>query len=453
LRDGVVTVFGDEGHGSGFLINEQGLILTNQHVIENSTHIRVQFNEKVKVSAKLVAEDEKKDLAILLVNESVINDVPILKIAPQRDELAFAGEKVIAIGSPLNQTRILTSGIVSKVEEGAIISDVNINAGNSGGPLINMDREVIAINTFADVQMRGPGISGSIPITIAYDIIGRAGSKCRHMSQPSSELLPVRPKDIYPLWALECAVSDSQRKGKLKKMAKIGGDKNGKSYQISQVSDTDDFVVNIVTPPYIYKQEKLHELEVTQKRRKRESKGGATEDERYDPFDDLKEWYQYGGQYSPTVELYVTPKVGETAGSMWGNVLLATISGAAGVPYYYGHHTYEFKDDLKDCRLSVNGKPQCEIQRGMRYIPMDQKSSTHTAQDMARAGIFIFPYHIFEPVGGKWPIITIELISVDEPNKPTRFTLPRKTMEQIWYDFQPYRDQVKARNVSLNISE
>jgi len=158
LRDGVFTVFGDKGHGSGFLIDEHGVVLTNQHVVANSTKLAVQINDSVKVPSQLLLEDEKRDIAAIFVHPSTVSGLPVLEIRRNTDDFAFEGERVVAIGSPLKQSRILTSGIISKLEEKAIISDVNINPGNSGGPLINMDKQVIAINTFLDRTVSGPGI-------------------------------------------------------------------------------------------------------------------------------------------------------------------------------------------------------------------------------------------------------------------------------------------------------
>ena len=88
--------------------------------------------------------------------------------------MIYVGERVIAIGSPLNQEKILTSGIISKLETGLVIHDVNINPGNSGGPLINMNGEVIAVNSFGDFSSRVPCIYGSVNILEAKNLIGKA---------------------------------------------------------------------------------------------------------------------------------------------------------------------------------------------------------------------------------------------------------------------------------------
>ena len=210
-RDAVFTVYGDRGHGSGFLVDKAGLILTNSHVIASSNRISVQLNPKTRVPATPLAEDKQKDIAVLQIAPKVVKELPVLKLADRPAvDLAFEGEKVIAIGSPLNQIRILTSGIVSKVEERAIISDVNINPGNSGGPLINMDSEVIAINTFGDVPLRGPGVSGSVSISLALSLLHQARDRV-HDDPPPSTLLPVVPEDPFPIEGLKWA---SERCGK-----------------------------------------------------------------------------------------------------------------------------------------------------------------------------------------------------------------------------------------------
>jgi S1-C subfamily serine protease len=99
-------------------VDERGLILTNQHVVSNSKELRVQFDRTHKVRAVLVAEDRDRDVAVLWANLSPCARARPLKIAAARDgePAVIEGERVFAIGSPLSQEKILTSGIVSKVE-------------------------------------------------------------------------------------------------------------------------------------------------------------------------------------------------------------------------------------------------------------------------------------------------------------------------------------------------
>ena len=158
----VVTVWSEIGSGTGFIVDPGGLIMTNQHVIGPSEFTAIQFDEKRKVEARVLAFDSEKDVAVLYANLGAFPDALTAPIANgQADHpLAIEGERVFSIGSPLGFKKIITSGIVSKVENGAIISDVNINHGNSGGPLFNSLGEVIGITTFLVPGGNGPGVSG-----------------------------------------------------------------------------------------------------------------------------------------------------------------------------------------------------------------------------------------------------------------------------------------------------
>lgn len=203
VRDGVATVFASGGHGTGFVIDSAGLVLTNAHVVGDRYRIRVKFDDTTRVDAVFLASDPKRDVAVVLVNPEVLVGRPVLPLAVASDTMVFEGERVIAIGSPLNQEKIMTAGIVSKIEPTAVISDVNINPGNSGGPLLNMDGSVIAINTFGDFSERGPGVSGSILITEALPIIESARAAFDTVKIPSARRLPVAPRGIFPIDSLQ----------------------------------------------------------------------------------------------------------------------------------------------------------------------------------------------------------------------------------------------------------
>ncbi len=138
-RNSVVTVLAEYGpaKGTGFIIDSSGLILTNQHVVRSSQWIAVQVDESHRLPATLLAADSEKDIAVLRINPAKVPELFPVSLLPVGGEPAVEGERVFTIGSPLSQSKIMTSGIVSKVEKRAIISDVNINPGNSGGPLLN----------------------------------------------------------------------------------------------------------------------------------------------------------------------------------------------------------------------------------------------------------------------------------------------------------------------------
>jgi len=433
VKESILTVYGDRGHGSGFLIDSIGLVLTNQHVIESSRYIRIQLNDSVKVKASLLAEDSHRDVAVLRIHPTVCEGIIPLPLSAASDTMVFVGEKVIAIGSPLNQMRIMTAGIVSKVEPDVVISDVNINPGNSGGPMINMDGNCIGINTFGDFSNRGPGVSGSLLITEAGDVIRKAYEVLGEADLPSKERLPVMPKDSFPLDALRHAAT-------VEKFYE-------KPYDLSKYSTTGKFVVRIATPPYDYYREKRLEVRLSQKRGARETIGGIGEQARYDPFTDLKAWATHTGEYSPVVKFEVQPKIGQTATSVLSNVLLGALAGYTST-YYRGTYEYEFKGDLYDFKVYRNGIKQTDIMRAMIMQPLVFTQSTwgadYKAEDMAQVGSFTFPIELFKPENGALPRIKLEIFDIESPEVPQTIYLPTESIEKVWADFGPYTGDLVA---------
>ncbi len=147
----IVTTRQGRGSGSGVVITEQGHIVTNNHVVENATGLRVLFADGTLQEARLIGTDPLNDIAVIRVQGAVPGVASIgdsTKLQP--------GETVLAIGSPLGNFRnTVTAGVVSALNrslpgtglEGLIQTDAAINSGNSGGPLINLAGEVVGINT------------------------------------------------------------------------------------------------------------------------------------------------------------------------------------------------------------------------------------------------------------------------------------------------------------------
>jgi len=158
----VVTVISESGHGTGFFVDGKGLILTNQHVVAQSQYLAVQFDRERKIAARLIASDPQKDVALLWVNMSALAGATPAVLARSGGSHAPVqeGERVFTIGSPLSLDKIITTGIISKVDAHTIMSDVNVNPGNSGGPLFNNAGHVVGLTTFGASAERGPGVSG-----------------------------------------------------------------------------------------------------------------------------------------------------------------------------------------------------------------------------------------------------------------------------------------------------
>ena len=161
------------GVGSGFIISKDGYIMTNNHVVDGASKITVTMNDGREYQAKVIGTDKRTDIALIKIQA---DDLPVLKIG---DSTALKkGQWVLAIGSPFGLDSTVTSGIVSAINRDTgeylpfIQTDVAVNPGNSGGPLINLSGEVVGINSQIISQSGGfMGISLSIPIDEAMRVV------------------------------------------------------------------------------------------------------------------------------------------------------------------------------------------------------------------------------------------------------------------------------------------
>jgi serine protease Do len=167
--------------GSGFIIREDGYVVTNNHVVDSATDITVKLSDGRQFPAKIVGRDEKTDLALLKIDTK---NLPLLTLSDS-DKLAV-GEPVMAIGNPFGLEGTVTTGIVSAkgrvIGEGPydnfIQTDASINPGNSGGPLVNLAGQVVGINTAIFSQNGGSvGIGFAIPINEAKSVLPELQAK------------------------------------------------------------------------------------------------------------------------------------------------------------------------------------------------------------------------------------------------------------------------------------
>lgn len=175
------------GIGSGFVVDQEGRILTNNHVVEGATRITVRFNDGTELEARVLGRDPAGDLALLQAR--VPAGTQPLPLADS--DLVKPGEVAIAIGSPQGLGYSITAGIVSGIDRtagagggrplsGLIQTDAAINPGNSGGPLLNGRGEVIGINTLGSTGVQNIGFA--VPINAAKRILPRliAGETIQH---------------------------------------------------------------------------------------------------------------------------------------------------------------------------------------------------------------------------------------------------------------------------------
>jgi serine protease Do len=167
--------------GSGFIISKDGYIVTNNHVVENATDIKVSLSNKEEFDAKVIGRDPKTDVALIKIEAR--RDLPVAPLGDS-DKLQV-GEWVVAIGNPFGLGQTVTAGIASA--KGRIIgagpyddfiqTDASINPGNSGGPLFNLNGEVVGINTA--IVASGQGIGFATPINLAKEVLTQLREKGR----------------------------------------------------------------------------------------------------------------------------------------------------------------------------------------------------------------------------------------------------------------------------------
>jgi len=189
------------GVGSGFIVSEDGYILTNAHVVDDAANITVRLRDRTELNATLIGLDKLTDVALIKVDA---DQLPTVRIA-NSDDIAV-GEWVLAIGSPFGFDQTATQGIVSAVSRNLpsanyvpfIQTDVAVNPGNSGGPLFNTDGEVIGINSQIYSRTGGyQGLSFAIPIDIAMNV----AEQLKESGQASRGWLGVGIQDISPALA------------------------------------------------------------------------------------------------------------------------------------------------------------------------------------------------------------------------------------------------------------
>jgi serine protease Do len=167
--------------GSGFIISQDGYVLTNHHVVKDADEIVVKLSDRRELVAKLIGSDARTDVALLKVEA---NDLPVVTIGSP-DKLQV-GEWVLAIGSPFGFEQSVTAGIVSAKGRSLpggnyvpfIQTDVAINPGNSGGPLFNMDGKVVGINSQIYSRTGGfMGLSFAIPMDVVMNVVDQIKAK------------------------------------------------------------------------------------------------------------------------------------------------------------------------------------------------------------------------------------------------------------------------------------
>jgi S1-C subfamily serine protease len=409
------------GHGSGFLAAipgiPEGLVVTDDHVVADDSVASVYLDSATHVSAVVVSRDREADLALLRIPTSRCTGCPKLALASPKpgEPLVVAGERVLAIGFPLHQSMVLTTGVVSSVRDGAIISDVNINHGNSGGPMLNLGGEVVGVNAFGDfTNQGGPGISGAIAISRLAKLLEGAASAYASSSAPSDQLLPTAPLTVYPLSALK-EVADGVDPKKYRKLFQ---------------READHFVLSVTTPVVYRVEQRLFENEVGAERKKREAAAGVSRDQAYSETKQSHDWEQYvGDANTPVVTIAISPKVAETTGSSFRRALIGALAQASLV----------FESDVRGARFYRNGVEVAPIFGGHGPVVQNIETGFVKLKDVADYGYYVLPPELFMPDSSGAPArVRVAIRDLKRPTETSGTEFEGEQSARIWNDFRGY---------------
>ncbi len=413
LQNSVVTVWGESGHGTGFFVDPRGLVVTNQHVVDTSEYLAVQFDPEHKIPAKLLVADSQTDVAVLWADISAFSEAIVAPIAKAEvgKSLVAEGERVFTIGSPLSQRKILTTGVVSKVESRALLSDININPGNSGGPLFNASGQVIGVTTFGQRSGGGPGISGIVRIEEALPLLEQAMQKMAGLARPPATLLPVEPAQAYPVEALRAA-SATEKLDRSAYMFNVG-----------------EYSLEINTPLMEHRlklERKLAAERERQKRnKKRESNAPSLDDS--PPSDQPKTWEEYAGEFQAVIRIYAFPALKEGFWSKFGRSMAAPGTVPARM---------HFKTDFYRMKLLCGAQEVQPIHPGRIPVSIAIRNASLDVNDTTTFGAYTYPPHAIDPACGQ---LTVEIYAAKNSAQPVVKVLERKTVESVWGDFEAFR--------------
>jgi S1-C subfamily serine protease len=380
FKNSVFTVHSEAGTGSGFLVDSAGLVVTNNHVVQSSNYLSVQFDQKRKVPARLISSNADKDVAVLWVDPTAFHEAVVAPLLPdETSKRVVVGERVFTIGNPLGREKVLTTGVISKVEKDAITSDININPGNSGGPLFTLSGQVAGITT-AGLRT----LASIVPVENVRPLVDQARKEIIGGAPPHPTLLPVEPVEMFPADALRAMLQQEKL--------------DTKPYFF----DAGEFQVAIYTPPVNFFLRHEDEMAAARKAAKR---SGGDASQAKPPASALED----AQDYRPVLVVRVRPKFG-------------------------AFFKVRFKNGFTSMRLLCGGKEVTPVEPGRgEYELMNMRGKT---VDTTFQGRYIYLPDAVSPACGG---VTLEIFSEKDPNTPVSKAIDAATVERVWADFDAYR--------------
>ena len=384
-QDSVVAIWTPTTRASAFVIDANGLVVTNQRVVGTATSVEVQFSPSMKVAANVLVADQARGVAVLWIDPKAaasVRPVP-LGCASEARPAVVEGQEIFAIGAPFRQDKDTESAAVKRVEARALISDLELPNGGSGGPAFTAGGGVIGITTPGDERLGASRWNSRVVrIDEVCAVVASAEKKMKDVLPPSGKLLPVEPAQPFPAAALADAAK--RRVGNLS------------PYQMSSV----DFDIAFMTPVQI-----------------KGTRQGT-------PLTEFANWAEYVEDTPPVLLVRVTPKMVESFWTKFGRAAAST----------QGVALPAFKH-IKTGFLRMRAFCGEDEVTPIHPFKIDQRV---TETEAIYEGLYVFDPGAFGP---SCESVKLVLFSEKEPEKADTKIVDAKIVQQIWQDFAPLRDQ------------
>jgi S1-C subfamily serine protease len=405
-QDSVVAVWSPTARASGFFVNANGIVATNQQVVGAATSVEVQLTPAVKVAASVLAADAERDVAILWIDPKVAASVRPVPLGCQQaaKPRVVDGQEIFTIGSPLRDQKGMTPGTVERVEPHAILSDLRLPPGSTGGPVFTADGGVVGLTSPVDERNDfRRGNSRIVRVDDVCDLVTAAEKKMKDTAPPNAAHLPVEPVRPFPVDTLKDAMQ--HRAGSLR------------PYQMS----SSDFDVAFITPVMIYAAQDQSDR-ANGRERGRGTRPPDAEQTLMNPLMEFGNWSEYIADYPAVLLVRVTPRLVE---GFWTTVArgAARTQGVSVPPIKH------FKSGFSRMRAFCGDREVTPI----HSFKLEQRLPDGNA---IYEGLYVFDPGALGPQCGS---VKLVLFSEKEPEKADGRLVDPNLVQQIWQDFEPYR--------------
>jgi S1-C subfamily serine protease len=408
-QDSVVALWTPTAHASGFVVDSNGLIVTNQRVVGTATSIEVQLAPSVKVAAAVLTADPARDVAVLWIDPKAIASVKPVPLACNKDlqSPAARGKEIFTIGTPLRGPKRMTSGSVRRASPQGVDADLLIARGSAGGPVFTAGGELIGLTSIASDDERSDGSSRVVTSGNACEVVASAKQKMNGATPPGGTLLPVEPDRPFPAGAL--------------KAASAGRAGNLNPYQVTAST----FEVSFITPVLTYGAQHLHE-QMNPEAGARKGSARAPEPPMVRPLMDFSNWSEYVADYPPVLLVRITPRLVE---GFWTTVgrMAAHTQGVSLPPIK------RIKSGFGRLRAFCGDAEVTPI----HPFRLEQRISESEA---IYEGLYVF-----DPaaLGPHCAAVKLMLYSEKEPEKPETKVVDAAIVQRFWDDFKGWREAGK----------